>query len=88
MIAKLLARAGLSLTASLAALALASGAAFAKVTIAIGGAGCLCYLPTVLAEQLGEYKKAGIEVELVDFRGGSQALTAVIGGSADVVSGY
>ncbi len=88
MIAKLLACIGLSLAASLAALALASGAAFAKITIAIGGAGCLCYLPTVLAEQLGEYKKAGIEIELINFRGGSQALTAVIGGSADVVSGY
>jgi sulfonate transport system substrate-binding protein len=42
----------------------------------------------VLAEQLGEYKKAGVEIELVNFKGGSQALTAVIGGSADVVSGY
>src|SRR5262249_13603889 len=57
-------------------------------TVAIGGAGCLCYLPTVLAEQLGEYKKAGLEIELVNFKGGSQALTAVLGGSADVVSGY
>src|SRR5215470_14952884 len=84
MIAKLLSRVGLCLTA----LALASGAGVAKVTIAIGGAGCLCYLPTVLAEQLGEYKKAGVEIEFVNFRGGSQALTAVIGGSADVVSGY
>ncbi len=75
--------------AGLAALMLMSGAAAAqKVTIAVGGAGCLCYLPTVLAEQLGEYKKAGVEVELVDFKGGSQSLTAVIGGSADVVSGY
>src|SRR5439155_12859951 len=53
-----------------------------------GGAGCLCYLPTMLAERLGEYKKAGVEVELVNFKGGSQALTAVLGGSADVVSGY
>src|SRR4051812_25133215 len=76
--------------AALGALALMSGAALAqsKVTIAVGGAGCLCYLPTVLAEQLGEYKKAGVTVELVDFKGGSQALTAVLGGSADVVSGY
>src|SRR5213075_2296556 len=76
--------------AALGALALMSGAAVAqsKVTIAIGGAGCLCYLPTVLAQELGEYKKAGVEVELVDFKGGSQALQAVIGGSADVVSGY
>ena len=84
MIAKLLYQIG----ASLAVLALACGSALAKITIAIGGAGCLCYLPTVLAEQLGEYKKAGVEIELVNFKGGSQALTAVIGGSADVVSGY
>ena len=78
------------LVASFAALALMSGAAFAqsKVTIAIGGAACLCYLPTVLAKQLGEYQKAGINAELVDFKGGSQSLTAVLGGSADVVSGY
>src|SRR5215216_5494255 len=65
-----------------------SGFAAAKVTIAVGGAGCLCYLPTVLAQQLGEYQKAGVEVELINFKGGSQALTAVLGGSADVVSGY
>ncbi|MEW6451590.1 MAG: ABC transporter substrate-binding protein [Pseudomonadota bacterium] len=76
--------------APLAALALMTGAASAqmKVKIAVGGAGCLCYLPTMLAERLGEYKKAGLEVELIDFKGGSQSLTAVIGGSADVVSGY
>jgi len=73
---------------ALGVLALTAGAAAAKVTIAIGGAGCLCYLPTVLAERLGEFKKAGVEVETVNFKGGSQALTAVLGGSADVVSGY
>jgi sulfonate transport system substrate-binding protein len=77
-----------STLAALGALMLTAGAAAAKVTIAVGGAGCLCYLPTVLAEQLGEYKKAGVEVEMVNFKGGSQALTAVLGGSADVVSGY
>jgi NitT/TauT family transport system substrate-binding protein len=75
---------------SFAALALMSGVAMAqaKVTIAVGGAACLCYLPTVLAKQLGEYEKAGVNVEMVDFKGGSQSLTAVLGGSADVVSGY
>jgi NitT/TauT family transport system substrate-binding protein len=78
------------LVPSVAALALMSGAALAqtKVTLAIGGAACLCYLPTVLAKQLGEFDKAGVSVEMVDFKGGSQALTAVLGGSADVVSGY
>ena len=73
----------------IAALVLSSGLALAqKVTISVGGAGCLCYLPTMLAQELGEYKKAGLDVEIVDFKGGSQSLTAVIGGSADVVSGY
>src|SRR3984893_3980215 len=78
------------LVVALGALALLSDPALAqtKVTIAVGGAGCLCYLPTMLAQELGEYKKAGLDVEIVDFKGGSQSLTAVIGGSADVVSGY
>jgi NitT/TauT family transport system substrate-binding protein len=79
------------LATALAALVLTSGFAFAqmpKVTLAIGGASCLCYLPTMLAHQLGEYKKAGVEVDVVQFKGGSQALKAVMGGSADVVSGY
>jgi NitT/TauT family transport system substrate-binding protein len=42
----------------------------------------------MLAKQLGEYEKAGLNVEVVDFKGGSQSLQAVMGGSADVVSGY
>jgi len=78
------------LTAALAAIALSSGVALAqsKVTLAVGGGACLCYLPTILAKQLGEYEKAGVAVEVVDFKGGSESLKAVIGGSADVVSGY
>ncbi len=68
------------LLAPLGALALWSGAALAAathVTIAVGGAGCLCYLPTVLAQQLGEFGKAGLDGELVNFKGGAQSLTAV-----------
>jgi NitT/TauT family transport system substrate-binding protein len=78
------------LAMSLAALVLSSGLALAqsKVTLAVGGGGCLCYLPTILAKQLGEFEKAGVNVEIVDFKGGSESLKAVIGGSADVVSGY
>jgi sulfonate transport system substrate-binding protein len=79
-----------NLASGLAALAMMSAPALAqsKVTIAVGGGACLCYLPTVLAKQLGEYEKAGLAVELVDLKGGSDALKAVLGGSADVVSGY
>jgi NitT/TauT family transport system substrate-binding protein len=80
------------LAAALFALAMISAStpasAQSKVTIAVGGGACLCYLPTVLAKQLGEYDKAGLTVELVDLKGGSDALKAVLGGSADVVSGY
>jgi NitT/TauT family transport system substrate-binding protein len=78
------------LIGTLLAIFLMSGLAAAqtKITIAVGGGACLCYLPTVLAKQLGEYDKAGLAVELVDLKGGSDALKAVLGGSADVVSGY
>jgi NitT/TauT family transport system substrate-binding protein len=78
------------LAAALLACMMMSGMAAAqtKVMIAIGGGACLCYLPTVLAKQLGEFEKAGLAVELVDLKGGSDALKAVLGGSADVVSGY
>jgi len=78
------------LAATFAALMLSSGLALAqsKVTLAVGGGSCLCYLPTMLAQALGEYEKAGVNVEIVDFKGGSESLKAVIGGSADVVSGY
>jgi NitT/TauT family transport system substrate-binding protein len=65
-----------------------TASAQSKVTIAVGGGACLCYLPTVLARQLGEFDRAGVSVELVDLKGGSDALKAVLGGSADVVSGY
>src|SRR5512140_920573 len=77
-------------TGALLALTLSTGLASAasKVTIAIGGGACLCYLPTVLANQLGEFDKAGVPIDLVDLKGGSDALKAVLGGSADVVSGY
>jgi NitT/TauT family transport system substrate-binding protein len=78
------------LAATLLALFLMSdlAAAQSKITIAVGGGACLCYLPTVLAQQLGEFEHAGLAVELVDLKGGSDALRAVLGGSADVVSGY
>jgi NitT/TauT family transport system substrate-binding protein len=78
--------------AVLLALALAGQAlakdALPQIKIAVGGANCVCYLPTVLAQQLGAYEQAGVAVELINFKGGSTALTAVLGGSADVVSGY
>src|SRR5258708_14056349 len=91
--AKMRAMPAARLVAGVVALLLLAGTALAKdalrhVKVAIGGANCLCYLPTVLAQQLGAYERAGVEVELINLKGGSTALTAVLGGSADVVSGF
>ncbi len=58
-----------------------------KVTIAVGGKAAFYYLPLAIAEQLGYFKDEGLNVEVIDFAGGSKALQAVVGGSADVVSG-
>ena len=58
-----------------------------KVAIAVGGKASFYYLPLTLAEQLGYFKAEGLEVEISDFSGGARALQAVVGGSADVVSG-
>ena len=58
-----------------------------KPTIAVGGKAAFYYLPLTIAEQRGYFKEEGLDVEIVDFAGGSAALRAVVGGSADVVSG-
>ena len=58
-----------------------------KLGIAVGGKASFYYLPLTIAEQLGYFKAEGLEVEISDFAGGARALQAVVGGSADVVSG-
>ena len=58
-----------------------------KVTLAVGGKNLLYYLPLTIAEQRGYFKAEGLDVTIVDFAGGARALQAVVGGSADVVSG-
>ena len=57
------------------------------VTIAVGCKSLYYYLPLSIAEQLGYFKDEGLNVKIVDFQGGSRSLQAVVGGSADVVSG-
>jgi len=58
-----------------------------KVSIAVGGKAAFYYLPLTISEQLGYFKTEGLDIEISDFAGGSKALQALIGGSADVVSG-
>jgi NitT/TauT family transport system substrate-binding protein len=58
-----------------------------KVRLAVGGKSSLYYLPLTVTERLGYFKEAGLEVEISDFAGGAKSLQALIGGSADVVTG-
>lgn len=58
-----------------------------KLTLAVGGKNLLYYLPLTIAETQGYFKHEGLEVTIADFAGGSRALQALVGGSADVVSG-
>ncbi|BCF88577.1 MULTISPECIES: ABC transporter substrate-binding protein [Paraburkholderia] len=58
-----------------------------KVSIAVGGKNLFYYLPLTIAERRNFFKDEGLDIEISDFAGGSQALKAAVGGSADVVSG-
>ena len=79
--------AGSIAAAALPRLVMAQAIEKPKVTIAVGGKNLFYYLPLTIAEQLGYFKDEGLDLTIVDFAGGSRALAAVVGGSADVVSG-
>jgi sulfonate transport system substrate-binding protein len=86
---RLIARAAL---AAFLGLALAAGAQAQapekpKLTIGVGGKPLIYYLPLTIAERKGYFKEEGLDVEIPDFPGGAKALQAMIGGSADLVSG-
>ncbi len=82
-----------TLLIALVALALPLSSALAQkpekpnVRIAVGGKIGFFYLPVSVAEGLGYFKEEGLEPEFSDFAGGSKALQALVGGSADVTSG-
>jgi NitT/TauT family transport system substrate-binding protein len=57
------------------------------IHIAVGGQASFYYLPLTIAERQGYFRDEGLNVKISDFAGGSVALRAVVGGSADVVSG-
>jgi NitT/TauT family transport system substrate-binding protein len=57
------------------------------VQLGVGGKALLYYLPLTIAEQKGFFKEEGLNVTINDFKGGSQSLQALVGGSVDVVTG-
>ncbi|WP_322998594.1 ABC transporter substrate-binding protein [Castellaniella sp.] len=58
-----------------------------SLTIAVGGQPLIYYLPLSVAHLKGYFKAEGLDATIADFAGGSKALQAVVGGSADIVSG-
>lgn len=58
-----------------------------RLSLAVGGKAAFYYLPLTISEQLGYFKAEGLDLEISDFAGGAKALQALVGGSADVVSG-
>jgi len=55
-----------------------------KVSVGIGGVALMVYLPTALAKAKGYFAEEGLDVEILDIKGGgSQAASALIGGSVD-----
>ena len=76
----------IALALALAAVAFEAGAQ-TKVRLSVGGKPGLFYLPLTVTERLGYFKDEGLDVEISDLSGGSRALQALIGGSADVVTG-
>lgn len=58
------------------------------VRIVVGGQSDLVYLPTTLAQQNGDFTAQGIKVQIDDTGAGSKSLQAILGGSADVATGF
>ncbi|MGE0750404.1 MAG: ABC transporter substrate-binding protein [Variibacter sp.] len=59
-----------------------------NVTLLIGGvSGQMYFLPVVLAERLGYFKDAGLQINKADTGSGAKALQGLVGGSADVAAG-
>ena len=72
---------------SLPASAQQTGLEMPKLRLAVGGKPALFYLPLTVTERLGYFRDQGLDLEISDFAGGARALQALIGGSADVVTG-
>jgi sulfonate transport system substrate-binding protein len=85
--AKLLIFASAFAVASLVHAALAQTPEKKQIALAVGGKSALYYLPLTICERLGYFKEQGLDVAINDFRGGSQSLMALVGGSVDVVTG-
>jgi NitT/TauT family transport system substrate-binding protein len=66
----------------------ASGSSSDQLTIMVGGAAKVIYMPAKLTEQLGYFKEQGLNVKLVDTPAGVTAETALLANQAQGVVGF
>src|SRR5258708_203468 len=69
---------------ALVALLVPGAGAKDRVRIAVGGKSAVFYLPLSVAERLGTFKDAGLDVEISDVASGGRTLQAIVGGSAEI----
>jgi NitT/TauT family transport system substrate-binding protein len=67
---------------------IACGRRSSGVRIVVGGQSDLVYLPTTLAQQLGQFRACGVNATIEEVGAGSKSLQAVLGRSADVANGF
>jgi NitT/TauT family transport system substrate-binding protein len=58
-----------------------------SIRVTVGGKSFLQYAPLTIAERLGYFRDAGLIPEVIDLPGGSKALEALVGGSAEITAG-
>ena len=73
---------------ALSACAIVDARAAEKITIIVGGINKLIYLPPKLAEKLGYFKDAGLDVELQSQQAGVDAENELLAGAAQAVVGF
>jgi NitT/TauT family transport system substrate-binding protein len=76
----------LSIAFAIASLGLSAGAARSE-PIVIGHTSAMLFLPSYVAVSKGYFKDEGLEAEIKFFRGGAQAMAAVISGDAHIYMG-
>lgn len=64
-----------------------SGPETPSLRVTVGGRSFLQYAPLTIAEKLGYFRDAGLTPEIIDVPGGSKALEALVGGSAEITAG-
>jgi NitT/TauT family transport system substrate-binding protein len=55
-----------------------------SLAVAVGGRNIIAYLPLTLADELGYFKEAGLDVSINDVGSGTKMAEALVGGSAEI----